>query len=178
LLRIAVVTESLCTKRVRNRAYAIQRQRPVTLQATINLPSLTDDSSDPLAHLLPPFLSLVSAFSHFDDALLATWNKTAAQFTPTCSKGLEKQLDAAVPTYVCRDNQFNDLTTSQQWLRNTHWQLTSQGEEGLAFPFPVEMARNMIMNWAAHFPGQGMHLVGSGLVRGLLPILGDVAISC
>lgn len=148
----------------RHRAYAIQRQRPITLQASINLPSMADDPTDPDAHQLTPFLALVSAFRHLDDSLIATWNKTVAQFTPAYTKGLEKQLGEAVPTYLCRDAQFNDLGLAQQWLRQTHWQLTSQGEDGLAFPLPAEMARNMIMSWAAHFPGQGVHLVGSGLV--------------
>ncbi|SPN98675.1 related to transcription activator amyR [Cephalotrichum gorgonifer] len=157
------------------RAYAIQRQRPVTLQATINLPSMADDPSDPQAHQLQPFLSLVSTFRHFDDSLIATWNKTSAQFTQTYTKGLDKQLNEAVPTYLCRDPQFSDLATCQSWLRNTHWQLTSQGDDGITFPFPAEMARNMVMNWAAHFPGQGVHLVGSGLIEKLFEVSNDTA---
>lgn len=136
---------------------------------------MADDPTDPGAHQLAPFLALVSAFRHFDDALISSWNKTVAQFSPTYTKGLEKGLGQAVQTHLCRDAQFNDLPLSQQWLRNTHWQLTSQGEDGLSFPLPTEMARNMIMGWAAHFPGQGVHLVGSGLLEKLFEVANDAA---
>lgn len=148
------------------RAYALQRQRPVTLQASINLPTLADDPTDPLAQDLPPFLALVNAFRLFDDSLISTWNKTAANFTSAYTTNLQKQLNDIMPSYLCQDSQFGDMSTNQQWLKTTHWQLSSQGEDnGMGFQFPAEVAREMLASWASQFPGQGVQLMGTGLVR-------------
>ncbi|PKS11113.1 hypothetical protein jhhlp_002874 [Lomentospora prolificans] len=156
------------------RAYALQRQRPVTLQASINLPTMADDPTDPLASELAPFIALVNSFRLFDDSLLSTWNKTAANFTSAYTANLQKQLNDIMPSYVCQDSQFNDMSTSQQWLKTTHWQLSSQGEDnGMGFQFPAEVAREMVVSWASQFPGQGVQLIGSGFIEKLFEIAND-----
>ncbi|KAF3809675.1 putative transcriptional regulatory protein [Colletotrichum gloeosporioides] len=158
---------------VMERAHAIQHQRPLTLQATIQPPNSADDPSDPLSHQLNSFIMLVNLFHPFDDAFTAVWNKTRSNLYVS---NLQKQLNEVLPTYLCQDGQLSDLRTNQQWLKTTVWQLThgsmnSQNEESMNnFQYPVDLSREMLMNLASHFPGQGMELMGSGLIEKLFQI--------
>lgn len=151
------------------RAYAIQRQRPITLQATINLPTLGDDPADPQAHMLNSFILLVNMFRPFDDAFTATWNKTRGQFTSQYVNGLQKQLNELAQSYACQDSNFQDLHTNQQWLKSTVWQLTSgvvngNSDDSISFQYPMNMSRELLVNMASQFPVQVVDLLGTGLV--------------
>lgn len=151
------------------RAYAIQRHRPLTLQATINVPSMTDDPSDPLAHQLNAFLSTIHLFRPFDDAFTALWNKTRGNLSQPYISNLQKQLNDLLPQYLCQDPQLTDLNTNQQWLKSTIWQLnsglnTNSDDSGMSFQYPADMARELLMTMANQFHGQGMEVFGSGLV--------------
>ncbi|KHN97278.1 C6 zinc finger domain containing protein [Metarhizium album ARSEF 1941] len=155
------------------RAYAIQRQRPVTLQATINLPTLGDDPADPQAHMLNGFILLVNMFRTFDDAFLAIWNKTRTQLTSQYIHGLQKQLNEAAQSYACRDSNFHDLHTNQQWLKSTVWQLDSgvangNSDDSMSFQYPVSMSRELLANMTSQFPVQAVDLLGNRLIEKLL----------
>ncbi|KAF5137327.1 Maltose fermentation regulatory protein MAL13 [Metarhizium anisopliae] len=155
------------------RAYAIQRRRPITLQATINLPTLGDDPADPQAHMLNGFVLLVNMFRPFDDAFTATWNKTRAQLTSQHVNGLQKQLNEVAQSCACQDSNFQDPHTNQQWLKNTVWQLTSgvvNGNSGdsMSFQYPMNMSRELLVNMASQFPVQVVDLIGTGLIEKLL----------
>ncbi|TIC90367.1 putative sucrose utilization protein SUC1 [Colletotrichum higginsianum] len=157
---------------IMERAHAIQRQRPLTLQASINPPNSADDPSDPLSHQLNSFIMLVNLFRPFDDAFTTVWNKTRSNLYVAT---LQKQLNEVLPTYLCQDGQLSDLRTNQQWLKSTVWQLThgnmnSQNEESMNFNYPVDLSRELLMTLASHFPGQGMELMGSGLIEKLFEI--------
>lgn len=149
-------------------AYAIQRHRPLTLQATINLPAHDDDPRDPLAHQLYGFVSLIKLNRHFDDALVNTWNKQRSNFSAQYVAGLEKQLNGLARSFMCQDPNFLDLHTNQQWLKSLVWQLTSgvaeSADDSMGFQYPVNMSRDLLMSMASYFPGQGMDLLNSGLV--------------
>lgn len=154
---------------VLERAYGLQRQRPLTLQATINPPTLADDPTDPLAHQLNTFIMLVNLYRPFDDAMLTTWTKSRGSLSAQYVTGLQKQLNDLVQTYLCQDSSFNDLRTNQQWLKNTSWQLTNgvvngNGDDSISFQYPMNMSREMLVNMASQFPGNGMEFMGSGLV--------------
>ncbi|TWU77657.1 hypothetical protein ED733_008138 [Metarhizium rileyi] len=154
------------------RAYAIQRRRPITLQATINLPTLADDPADPQAHMLNSFISLVNMFRPFDDAFTATWNKTRAQLTTQYVSGLQKQLSELAQSYACQDTNFHDVSTNQQWLKNTLWQLSSgvvngNSNDPLSFQYPMNSSRDLLVNMASHFPLQVVDL-GSGVIENLM----------
>jgi hypothetical protein len=157
---------------VTERAYAIQRGRPLTLQATIKLPTAADDPADPLAHQLSSFILLVNLFRPFDEALTSTWNKTRGHLSAQYVTGLQKQLNELAQSYLCQDSNFNDLRTNQQWLKNTVWQLTNgvvnNGEDSMSYQYPVDMARQLLMSMASQFPGQGMELMNSGLMDKLI----------
>ncbi|KFA76504.1 hypothetical protein S40288_01569 [Stachybotrys chartarum IBT 40288] len=152
------------------RAYALQRGRPLTLQATINPPTLGDDPTDPLAHQLNGFLLLVDLYRPLDDAFTATWNKTRGHLSSQYISGLQKQLQDLAQSYMCQDSNFSDLRTNQQWLKNTTWQLTStgNGDEPMGFQYPMNLARELLMNLASQFPGSGMELINSGLIEKLI----------
>ncbi|KAG5926566.1 hypothetical protein E4U42_003161 [Claviceps africana] len=158
------------------RAYAIQRQRPISLQATINLPTLADDASDPQAHQLNSFVMLINMFQPFDVAFTAAWNKTRGQLTSQYLSGLQKQLNALAQTYACQDSNFQDLHTNKQWLKNTVWQVTNgvvngNNEDTIStFQYPVNMSRELLVNMASQFPVQVVDLLRSGLVEKLLEL--------
>ncbi|KAF4974358.1 hypothetical protein FZEAL_8736 [Fusarium zealandicum] len=154
------------------RAYAIQRHRPLTLQATIRPPTLNDDPSDPQAHQLNNFIMLVNLYRPFDDAFVATWNKARRHLSAQHITSLQKQLNDIAQNYLCQDPNLTDLRANQQWLKNTLWQLNNgsvsgSSEDSMSFQYPIDMSREIVVNMIAQFP-QGMELLGSGLIEKLV----------
>ncbi|KAL2201878.1 C6 zinc finger protein [Sarocladium strictum] len=157
-----------------DRTYAMQRGRPMTLQATINLPTTSDDPSDPMGHQITGFISMVNLFRPFDSAFLATWNKTRNQMSAQYLSGLQKQLVELVQSYQCQDSNITDLHTNQSWLRNTVWQLTNGNvgsEDNVSFQYPVDMARELLVNMASQFGNQANELVTAGLIEKLIELV-------
>jgi len=163
---------------VTERAYALQRHRPLSLQATISLPTQNDDPSDPQAHHLHGFLHLISLFRPFDESFVALWNKTRTDCSPPYLAALQKQLNDALPTYLnSTENQTADLRTSQQWLRTMVWQLSIQNgclssnhdDPSMTFNYPVEIARDLI-SMTSQFSQQSMEVHGIGLIEKLFDV--------
>lgn len=151
----------------RNRAYGIQRNRPLTLQATINLPTVNDDMTDPMPHQLNGFVVMSNLFKPFDDAFNSIWSKARANLSPQLTASLQKQLTENVQSYLCQDSNFTDMHTNQQWLKSTIWQLTNGTVNGgtddaLSYQYP----RDLLMSMASQFqfPHQGIELMNAGLV--------------
>lgn len=155
-----------------SRAYAIQRNRPLTLQATINLPTVRDDPTDPYAHQLNGFVLLVSLFKPFDDNFVATWNKARAGLSASHVTSLQKQLNEIARSYACQDSTFSDFHTNQQWLKSTVWQLTngSVNDDPMSFQYANSVPRDMLMAMASQFQGHGLELLNSGLIERLMEI--------
>lgn len=158
-----------------HRAYALQRHRPLSLQATINLPTEHDDPTDAQAHHLHGFLHLVNLFRPFDEAFVALWNKTRSDCSPSYLAALQKQLTDALPTYLnSTENQTADLRTSQQWLRTMVWQMSMQNgylssgcdDPTLTFNYPVDISRDLL-SMTSQFSHQSMEVHGIGLVSPL-----------
>jgi hypothetical protein len=150
------------------RAYAIQRNRPLSLQATINLPTMNDDPTDPLAHLLHSFVLEVTLFKPFDDAFTGLWNKARGNFSSPYTTGLQKSLDDMVRTYRCQDPNLTDLHINQQWLKSTAWQFhnvmaNGGGDDSMSFQLLVNMASNLVV--------QGTDVLNSGLIENLMDIV-------
>jgi len=163
---------------VTERAYALQRHRPLSLQATITLPTQNDDPTDTQAHHLTGFLHLVNLFRPFDEAFVALWNKTRTDCSPSYLAALQKQLTDALPTYLnSTENQAADLRTSQQWLRTMVWQLSiqngclSSGSENpsMTFQYPVDISRDLV-SMTSQFSKQSMEVHGIGLIEKLFDV--------
>ncbi|KAH6667874.1 hypothetical protein B0J14DRAFT_173818 [Halenospora varia] len=163
---------------VTERAYALQHHRPLSLQATINLPTQNDDPSDTQAHHLHGFLHLVNLFRPFDEAFVALWNKTRTDCSPAYLAALQKQLNDALPTFLnSTENQTADLRTSQQWLRTMVWQLSIQNgclssnhdDPSMTFNYPVEIARDLV-SMTSQFSQQSMEVHGVGLIEKLFDV--------
>ena len=113
---------------ITERAYALQRHRPLTLQRTIALPTV---SPGPESIILSGFLDLVSLFQNFDDEFLSLWNLSSTiGASPTSSASpqsliqLQDILKFAIPNVSQRTEvQQADLLISRQWLKTMVWQL-------------------------------------------------------
>lgn len=162
---------------VTERAYALQRHRPLSLQATINLPTAGDDPTEcqpPLAG----FIHLVNVYKPFDDAFVALWNKTRNDCSPSYLSTLQKQLTEALPGYLgSTESQAAELRVSQQWLRTMVWQLSIQNgclssshdDPSMTFSYPVKISRDLI-TMTSGFSQQSMEVHGVGLVEKLFDV--------
>lgn len=162
---------------VTERAYALQRHRPLSLTATINLPTATDDPTE-CAPPLAGFIHLVNVYKPFDDAFVALWNKTRNDCSPSYLGTLQKQLTDALPAYLgSTESQTAELRVSQQWLRTMVWQLSIQNgclssshdDPSMTFAYPVEISRDLI-NMTSGFSQQSMEVHGVGLVEKLFDV--------
>jgi hypothetical protein len=150
--------ESTCSRRtfwllfVTERAYALQRHRPLTLQRTIDLPTL---DQGPESTILSGFLDLVSLFQNFDDNFLSLWNlsNTNAATSSQSLVTLQSILKSAIPHVSSRTEiQQADLLISQQWLKTMVWQLcvtkgllsSSAEDESMNFRYPIVIARDVV----------------------------------
>lgn len=156
---------------VTERAYALQQHRPLTLHATIGLPTLDEDAAETVE--LSGFLHLVSLYRPFDDTFVGLWNKARTGVTTDWLIELQQQLADALPEYLeSTESQAVDLRCSQQWLRTMIWQLSmSQGflssvatEHAMSFKFPIEVSRDLVAS-ASQQSQQAMEVHGIGLVR-------------
>lgn len=163
---------------VTERAYALQRHRPLSLQATISLPTQNDDPSDAQASHLTGFLHLVNLFRPFDEGFVALWNKTRADCSTSYLAALQKQLSDALPTYLnSTENQTADLRTSQQWLRTMVWQLSMQNgylssnceDPTMSFQYPVDISRDLV-SMTSQFSQHSMEVHGIGLIEKLFDV--------
>ncbi|KUJ18823.1 uncharacterized protein LY89DRAFT_696272 [Mollisia scopiformis] len=138
---------------ITERAYALQRHRPLTLQRTINLPTV---DPGPEATILSGFLDLVSLFQNFDDTFLSLWNLSETDSpAPTQSLvQLQDILKFAIPNVSERTEiQQADLLVSRQWLKTMVWQLcvrkgllsSASTNESMSFHYPVTIARDVVL---------------------------------
>ncbi|KAF4553992.1 Fungal specific transcription factor domain-containing protein 45 [Elsinoe fawcettii] len=161
---------------VTERAYALQRHRPLTLYSTIQLPSMEEDPSETVE--LSGFLHLVQLFRPFDDTFVGFWNKTKVGCTTDWLVQLQKQLSTALPSYLeSTETQAVDLRVSQQWLKTMIWQLSiSQGylssqaqDQSMTFNFPLELSRDLVAS-ASSFSQMAMEVHGIGLIEKLFDV--------
>ena len=155
---------------ITERAYALQRHRPLSLYATIELPSLDDDPSE--APTINGFLHLINLFRPFDDIFIGLWNKARNECTTTWLAQLQQQLsDALPPSLNCTEGQAADIRTTQQWLRTMVWQLSitngflssSHPDSSMTFRYPIEIAKDLVADISL-LSMQSMEVHGIGLV--------------
>ncbi|KAG9982469.1 hypothetical protein KCU72_g22359, partial [Aureobasidium melanogenum] len=161
---------------VTERAYAIQRHRPLTLHATINLPTLNDDPAETVE--LSGFIHLVTLYKPFDDTFVGLWNKARVGCSTEWLARLQNQLSEALPAYLhSTESQAVDLRTSQQWLRTMVWQLSishgylssAAADNTMSFKYPIEISRDLIAATSG-FSQAAMEVHGIGLVEKLFDV--------
>lgn len=161
---------------VTERAYALQQHKPLTLHATINLPTLDEDPAETVE--LNGFIHLVHLFRPFDDTFVGLWNKARVGCTTEWLARLQQQLSDALPTYLqCTESQAVDLRCSQQWLRTMVWQLSishgflssAAADNAMSFKFPIEVSRDLVQS-ASQFSQASMEVHGIGLIEKLFDV--------
>ncbi|OQO12691.1 hypothetical protein B0A48_02154 [Cryoendolithus antarcticus] len=161
---------------VTERAYALQKHKPLSLHATISLPTMEDDPTETVE--LSGFVHLVNLFRPFDDTFVGLWNKARTGCSTEWLAALQQQLSDALPVYLAStESQAVDLRCSQQWLRTMVWQLSiSHGylssvasENGMSFKFPIEISRDMITAMSG-FSQAAMEVHGIGLIEKLFDV--------
>ncbi|KAL8946317.1 MAG: hypothetical protein Q9222_007265 [Ikaeria aurantiellina] len=153
---------------VTERAYALQKHRPLTLHATINLPLAEEDPLKPIAG----FLHLVDLYRPFDDTFIGLWNKSRTDCSTLWLAHLQKQLTQALPAVLeGTETQAADLRTSQHWLRTIVWQLSitngflssTSPDSSMTFGYPIEIAKDLVAV-TSHLSQRSMEVHGIGLV--------------
>ncbi|KAL1961426.1 hypothetical protein VTO42DRAFT_154 [Malbranchea cinnamomea] len=176
---------------VSERAHAIRRHRPVTLQITPESPPLVDDASSSSTNSCPSntaFRCLVNLYRPFDESFLGLWNGTHTACSADVLVGIEEHIRNAVPADLdIPDVQMADLRVSQQWLRTMIWQLSTtlgflsstSTHKCMTFRYPLQIARDLAFaTWK--LPLESMAAHGVGLIEKLFEVactLTDV-ISC
>lgn len=148
---------------IHNRAYALQRHRPLTLQRTLALPTISPD--DPEAPIISGFFDLISLFQSIDDNFVSLWNvstqphsapfssEEAANVSARQLSALQEMLAQSIPDVKKRTEvQQADLLISRQWLKTMVWQLcvtkgllsSSSNDESMSFHYPVPIARDLV----------------------------------
>ncbi|KAL9603992.1 MAG: hypothetical protein Q9219_000754 [cf. Caloplaca sp. 3 TL-2023] len=162
--------EATCMRR----AYALQKHRPLTLHATIKLPSAAEDPSKPIAG----FLYLVNLYRSFDDTFIGLWNKSRVECSTLWLAHLQKQLTQALPTILdCTETQAADLRISQHWLRTIVWQLSitngflssTSADSSMTFTYPIQIAKDLV-SVTSRFSQRSMEVHGVGLIEKLFDI--------
>lgn len=157
---------------VTERAYALERHRPLTLHATIELPTL-DEEFPSQASTISGFLHMINLFRALDDTFIGLWNKARSDCSTSWLANLQQQLsDALPPNLNSTESQAADLRISQQWLRTMVWQLSitngylssTSPDSSMTFKYPIEIARDLARDISI-LSLQSMEVHGIGLVR-------------
>ena len=152
------------------RAYSIERHRPLTLHATIELPTLDEEPEQ--ASTISGFLHMINLFRALDDTFIGLWNKSRSDCSTAWLANLQQQLsDALPPNLNSTESQAADIRISQQWLRTMVWQLSitngylssSSPDSSMTFKYPIEIARDLARDISI-LSLQSMEVHGIGLV--------------
>lgn len=155
---------------VTERANAIQRHKPLSMLATIELPTV--DKNSPEAPVLNGFVYLASLFRLIDDEFMALWNKAKSECSTSYLSQLQSQLAKALPSVLeCTENQAADVKITKHWLRNMVWQLSiangylssNSPDLAMSFRYPFVIARELIRD-ISNLSLQSMEVHGVGLV--------------
>ncbi|KAI8168797.1 putative sucrose utilization protein SUC1 [Colletotrichum sp. SAR 10_70] len=142
---------------ITERAYAMQRHRPLTLQPMLDLPQI--DPLSPDAKILPGFLELISLFRPFDTDFIATWNSSTPSST---SKSAEPEqlarLQTTLSNALANVSNFSpmqqaDLLITREWLKVIVWKLCvsrtllsgTDSEDSMSLSYPTTIARDTVL---------------------------------
>ncbi|KAF5009773.1 hypothetical protein FDECE_4046 [Fusarium decemcellulare] len=168
---------------ITERGYALQRNRPITLQNTLNLPVVDPSSAD--AEILLGFLDLISLFRHFDADFIGTWN-SATLSTATDPEHLSKLqglLKHTLPSISSHTLvQQADLLVSRQWLKVIVWKLCvsktllsiADSEDSMSLLYPAAVARDVVSELQL-VPTQAFEANGIGILEKVFDVACSLA---
>ncbi|KAF4343791.1 sucrose utilization SUC1 [Fusarium beomiforme] len=158
---------------ITERAYALQRNRPIRLQDTLKLPAVDPTSSD--AEILRGFLDLISLFRPFGQDFISQWNCPTSS-TSTDFENLSRLqclLKYALPDLSNHSPvQQADLLISRHWLKVVVWKLcaskrvlsTANSEDVMSLHYPASIARDIVLV-SQLIPTQAFEANGIGIVE-------------
>ncbi|KAG5925332.1 hypothetical protein E4U53_003340 [Claviceps sorghi] len=165
---------------ITERAYALQRHRPLTLQDAIALPSTGRELGE--EKIMSGLLDLISLFRNFDSDFLKMWNTPDGSHVSASAKEypakLQRFLQDAIPEVAARTaNQQADLLLSREWLKIVVWQLcvsktllcSSSPLESMSFQFPVSVARNVVVA-TSRLPSDALEANGVGILEKIFDV--------
>ncbi|KAH6869331.1 RING-3 [Thelonectria olida] len=168
---------------ITERAYALQRHRPITLQNTLNLPTIEPLSPD--AEILLGFLDLISLFRHFDSDFITTWNSAtpSSGTDPTHLSRLQRLLKHTLSNVsgYCPVQQA-DLLISREWLKVIVWKLcvsktvlsTTDSEDVMSLRYPASVARDVVLV-SRQVPTEAFEANGIGILEKVFDVACSLA---
>ena len=157
------------------RAYALERHRPLTLHATIKQPGLNDIPSE--SSTISGFLHMIRLWGALDDKFVGMWNKARSDWSPVDVSAdwladLQRRLRRALPPKLeCTESQAADIRVTQQWLRTIVWQMSianghlssNSMDPAMTFKYPIDIARDLIRDISV-LSSSALEVHGIGLV--------------
>lgn len=156
---------------ISERAHAIRKNRPITLQVTSSSPSLIDAPSRGLQYL-------ASLFRPFDEVFFAVWNGSRQECSKEWLLGLERDVRTALPVPLSvSSEQISNLRVSQLWLQIKLWELfprfgflsSESVYECLTFRYPITVARDLSV-LAIKLPIGSLQIHGVGMTEKIFDI--------
>lgn len=160
---------------VTERAYAMERHKPLTLHPTIELPTTQGEQE---ADMISGFSYLISLFRCIDDEFMALWNKVKTQCSATWLSQLQQQFKDALPAELkTTESQTADVRVTMHWLRIMVWQLSitngylssSSNDSSMTFKYPIEVATDLVHD-IQNLSLDAMEVHGVGLIEKLFDI--------
>lgn len=167
---LTMIVSSLSLSPPLSSAYALQHCRPLTLQASINLPPPFEHPADPFLHHGTSFLRLIGLFRGFDEVLVPLWMKTKNESSASYLSALDKQLQDVLPPYLNDTQaQLSEIQINQQWLKQKAWEVSLANGNGNEAGLPYVDTIHELLPMVSHFPGNlGLH--GLSLFEHLLNV--------
>jgi hypothetical protein len=160
---------------VTERAYAMERHRPLSLHPSIDLPTpLASEEED----VITGTIYLISLFRCIDDEFMGLWNKVKRECSTTWLSQLQQQLtDALPPVLKTTESQTADVRITLHWLRIMVWQLSitngylssSSPNTSMTFKYPIEVARDLLQDISS-ISLYSMEVHGVGLIEKLFDV--------
>ncbi|CAO2648127.1 Nn.00g090490.m01.CDS01 [Neocucurbitaria sp. VM-36] len=157
---------------ISERAHAVRRNRPITLQVTLTSPCLQSTTEE------RGLSFLASIFRPLDEVFFAVWNGS----TQECSKDwllrLEHDVRSALPLHLdVSDEEIANIKVSQFWLQIKLWELfprfgflsTESVYECLTFRYPLSIAKNLTA-LAVKLPIGSLQIHGVGMTEKIFDI--------
>ncbi|KAK4944326.1 hypothetical protein LTR10_016212 [Elasticomyces elasticus] len=160
---------------VTERAYALERHRPLSIHPTIDLPTAQEPNEEAV---ITGFLHLISLFRCIDDEFMGLWNKAKLSCSVAWLTQLQQQLTAALPADLkTTESQAADIRITLHWLRIMVWQLSitngflssTSYHRSMSFKYPIEVAKDLIQDIKV-LSMDSMEVHGIGLIEKLFDI--------